>query len=583
MKKSYIFASAAVLLSLAACNKEVANVQVPEMDGQTINLTLVAERGEDATKTTITYNDNFGSLESKWAAGDKIYVYSVKSGASIGTLSIDASSITNENGGATSAYATSKASFNGTVTLGTGDDIKDDFAFVYQGSGRSLEVADGLLTYPISTVTTVGELAAWDLAWAKGKIQGTASSASCAVSLGNKIGFGYFTTTSVSDASNLKAQYYESFTLDVKTGNIAGVAGEVALRDNAKFYMPLVPGTVNMGCGRTWNAGKYTEIAQENSFTAGVGFYRHGRNADPAFGPVQFVKGTEMTYDVLSEKTFKIAADKEARFTPGNLQYIGSKAGKEHWQLAPSQYSYLGSSNAKPANADTGVTFTGDLDLFGWGDVNAPFHGSTDNGEYLGGHASPAANQVLTDDHNWATKFNGSEKLYIDYNAAPQVEYSKASGKKYYVLNQTEWKYLFDNQYWGYATVELENGSKVQGIAVLPSDIATDDAAAAIIPAWRKSSANAYHSTNTSNASRYTENALSQADLDAAGALFLPAAGNRNGTSIFYVGANGYYWSSVSQSATSAYYVGFYATYFNPQLYTTRYYGFSVRLAVVSE
>lgn len=62
----------------------------------------------------------------------------------------------------------------------------------------------------------------------------------------------------------------------------------------------------------------------------------------------------------------------------------------------------------------------------------------------------------------------------------------------------------------------------------------------------------------------------------------LPAAGNRNGTSINNVGANGNYWSSVSQSATNAYNVNFNATNFNPQNNNNRYNGFSVRLAVVS-
>ena len=565
MKKTFFFASAAALFAFAACNKEVSPVQAPELDGQTINLTLVADRGDDATKTTISYNDNFGSLESRWAAGDKIYVYSAKSGDELGTLSIDASSITNEGGGSTSYAPTSKASFAGSVTLGGGDNIKDDFVFVYQGQGRSLSVSEGLLEYPINTVSEVANLAQWDLAWAKGKIQGSASSASCAVSFGNKIGFGYFTTTSVPSASSLKAQYYESFTLDVKTGTIAGVAGDVALPDNANFYMPLVPGTVNINCGRQWSAGSYTEIAQENAFTAGVGFYRHGRNADPAFGPVQFVESDLIVYDNLASKSFKVAADKSVRFTPGNLQYIGSKAGKEHWQLAPSQYSVLGQSNAKPANADPGATFTGDLDLFGWGEVAAPFKGSNQNSEYM--PSISTGNVQLPADNDWATKFNAptSTKLYIDYSK--DVEYTAAGS--YITLTKDQWVYLFANQQFALCQVTLDNGTKVNGVAVAPNGI---DAETFLGYGFSVAGAG-------SGSARFTDNLVDQRVIDSNGLLFLPAAGYRLGTSINNVGSNGNYWSSTSYNATNAYSVDFVADGFNGQNYWDRFRGFSVRLA----
>ena len=60
---------------------------------------------------------------------------------------------------------------------------------------------------------------------------------------------------------------------------------------------------------------------------------------------------------------------------------------------------------------------------------------------------------------------------------------------------------------------------------------------------------------------------------------FLPAAGNRNGTSINNVGTNGNYWSTTSQSATNAYNVNFNASNFNSQNSNNRYIGRSVRLA----
>ena len=62
----------------------------------------------------------------------------------------------------------------------------------------------------------------------------------------------------------------------------------------------------------------------------------------------------------------------------------------------------------------------------------------------------------------------------------------------------------------------------------------------------------------------------------------LPAAGNRNGTSISNVGSNGNYWSTTSSSGTNAYNVNFNTTNFNSANSNNRYNGFSVRLASVA-
>ena len=584
MKNFYAFIPAAALLMLAACNKE-ASVQVPEADGQTIRLTLNATMGADETKTTMSYNDNYGSLQSVWAKGDKVYVYSKSSGEQLGILTIEDSSITNEGGGSTSYAPTSKASFSGSVTLGGGDTIKDDFAFVYQGSGRALTVAEGLLTYPMGYSENIAGLSAWDVAYATGKIQGSAASASCAVGFANKMAFGYFTTANV--AAGQKAQYYESFTLDVKTGAIAGVAGEVALPDQKAFYMPLVPGTVNMSCGRTWTDDSYVEVYQGASFTAEAAkYYRLGRNADVPFGPVAFVNGESTTYNTMKDKTFAVSDTKSVYFTPGNLQFIGSKADKAHWQLAPTQYSYLGSSNAKPANVDQGVTFTGDIDLFGWGETGVAISGREAN-YFFGSNESTNADYKtngrthpyeLVADNNWATLFNGETKLYQDYNQATPKEYTKQGGD-YCVLTKDEWTYLFTKQYWGYATVTLPNDSQVKGLVVLPSSINTNEAAAAIIPLWRKGVTNAKHNDGTD--ARFDDNKIASSVIDAAGALFLPAAGYRSGTSISNVGAQGFYWSTTSSSETNAYYVGFGGSWFYSANSNGRSYGFSVRLASV--
>ena len=59
--------------------------------------------------------------------------------------------------------------------------------------------------------------------------------------------------------------------------------------------------------------------------------------------------------------------------------------------------------------------------------------------------------------------------------------------------------------------------------------------------------------------------------------LFLPAAGEVDGTSFNYVGSYGEYWSGTAYSSTDAYYLSFDESGFNVQIIYDRYCGYSVR------
>ena len=67
--------------------------------------------------------------------------------------------------------------------------------------------------------------------------------------------------------------------------------------------------------------------------------------------------------------------------------------------------------------------------------------------------------------------------------------------------------------------------------------------------------------------------------LDASVYMFLPAAGDRSGTSLIFAGSSGYYWSSSLDSSNPyfAYNMGFYSGNVTPQDRSNRYFGFSVR------
>ena len=271
-----------------------------------------------------------------------------------------------------------------------------------------------------------------------------------------------------------------------------------------------------------------------------------------------------------------MSASKNVHFTPGNLQWISTDATKGYWKIADSQYLFLDDANAVPTATTTGTKLpVGSVDLFGWGEVEPPFLGSTESRDYQ--PSISAGDKNLTTD--WATKFNitgeGAATLY----AAADQPYQKPAGDgKYCVLTSAEWKYLFDNQYWGFATVKLTNGGTVNGIVVCPSSVDTEDAAKAFLTGTvYKSSANLYGITDA-----YNENKISKKTIDDNGLLFLPAAGRRAGSLIDDVGSIGYYWSTTSSSGTGAYSMYFGATHIYSANSYGRHYGFSVRLASVA-
>ena len=132
--------------------------------------------------------------------------------------------------------------------------------------------------------------------------------------------------------------------------------------------------------------------------------------------------------------------------------------------------------------------------------------------------------------------------------------------------NGGEWNYLFNTRTttsgirYAKATV---NGKA--GVILLPDD-------------WSTS----YYDLSTT--ADYAANDITLADwtdkLEAHGAVFLPAAGYRNGAMVLSVGSLGLYWSSspYTDDVDNAYCVYFYSSYLTPAANYTRRYLFSVRL-----
>ena len=230
-------------------------------------------------------------------------------------------------------------------------------------------------------------------------------------------------------------------------------------------------------------------------------------------------------------KPFSVSATNTVTFSSGNLQYHPAN---NEWRFAPSQLDYIGNDNA-----NISATYKGWIDLFGWGTGNNPANNSTNNDDY----------PTFVD---WGVNKIG--------NDAPNT---------WRTLTYNEWEYLIEERpnYDKLIAVAQVNG--VNGVILLPDD-------------WTCPSGVTFKSGFDDDdciecyANYQTVSESDWATLEASGAVFFPASGNRSGSSVYEVQESVYFWTATAASygATRLF---FYpdAAYMNDYY---RYGGMSVRL-----
>lgn len=265
---------------------------------------------------------------------------------------------------------------------------------------------------------------------------------------------------------------------------------------------------------------------------------------------------------------------KKVSFSGGNLQY---NSDEQKWQFAAKQYTYVGNvAGNTTITVDGKADDTGIADLFGWvgassiWDTELKKHGLT---------SSTATNNT----NGYGN--NASENLMDDWGNLAISNGGNATNSGWFTLKSTEWTYLINSRpnailgqvggtYVRYAGATLTiDAVKIKGIIIFPDGYAggTPDGVT-------------WGTLNSMNSWGTACNKAGWEDLEAAGCVFLPAAGYRNGTSVRDVGSYGNYWSSSPYSSVS----GAYGMYFNsgsvtPACYTYRCYCISVRLVRLAE
>lgn len=235
--------------------------------------------------------------------------------------------------------------------------------------------------------------------------------------------------------------------------------------------------------------------------------------------------------DIPNEPTeifFSVSESKKVMFSPGNLQY---NASKNEYRFAEHQYDIIGEYNQ--AISDDNEAW---IDLFGWGTGNKPSKSSTD------------------------------KELYTSFN-----DWGNNIGGNWYTLSKEEWSYLIigredANKKFGIAQV-----NSVNGLVILPDSftLPTGLTFNSGVTDAKKANATDYETINS-----YTDAEWSL--MESNGAIFLPTAGYRYGTSV-YDFEYGLYWSSTISGTEYANYLKISSNDVSVQA-KYRYGGQSVRL-----
>ena len=212
---------------------------------------------------------------------------------------------------------------------------------------------------------------------------------------------------------------------------------------------------------------------------------------------------------------FSVAEGKTVTFSKGNLQYHPAN---NDWRFAENQTDYIGY-----ANSNCSSSYNGWLDLFGWSTsaTNFGVSASEDDNDYSGSFVDWGTNKIGNDAPNtWRT---------LTYN---------------------EWKYLLNNRPNASSLKGVAQVNGVNGLIFLPDTWVCPEGITFKSGFHSDNSVEAYGQYQTFTAEQWSK-------LESAGAVFLPAAGDRGGSNVGGMQNVGYYWSAPENYSYSGNYLYF--------------------------
>ena len=302
--------------------------------------------------------------------------------------------------------------------------------------------------------------------------------------------------------------------------------------------------------------------------------------------PVKDVTPPPSAYE---PKPFSISAGRQALFSPGNLQYNAALGTHQcadgttqpgTWRFAEHQWDYAGDTEKgtvwhngiKCDNTQASESYNGWIDLFGWG---------TSGWESGAKAYQPWATSQTNQDYYPGG--NENNNLSGDYANADWGVYNQIADDApgtWRVLSNEEWRYVFHERENAESLFGLGTVNGVPGTIILPDGWVTPpcvtfNASTGKGLSWQGSS---YDDSGSDHFSDNTYTSLQwEEQMAANGAVFLPAAGNRIGTSASAIGTSGRYWSSTQHDPEGAFYLIFNSDHLHPHGDYYRNYGRSVR------
>ncbi len=294
------------------------------------------------------------------------------------------------------------------------------------------------------------------------------------------------------------------------------------------IYVAIRPVTAALSYTATDGTTNYTKTATSRTYAAGD-FYNLGlRMVIPSF--------------TINGSGTKVV------FAPGNLQYNDSETTYK-WRFAANQYDYVGAWDT-----------TTWVDLLGWG-------------TWTGSSPNPLNTSKTPSDYSWDSSDFTQESLLAD---ATQRSYN------WRTLTYSEWNYIIKSR--TTTTTNMPTGTNsgnakytkatvagVEGVILFPDNYAHPAGTTVSV------SSAAYNNTEDNAFTTFTVDAANWTYMEAAGAVFLPAAGYRNGTTVSLTQTHGVYWSQTNFISTDANDFQFSANYLRV-LYESKNGGRSVRL-----
>ena len=257
---------------------------------------------------------------------------------------------------------------------------------------------------------------------------------------------------------------------------------------------------------------------------------------------------------------FSVSGTQQVHFSQGNLQY---QASTNTWRFAEHQWDYVGADNSNISS-----TYSGWIDLFGWGTSGwnsgavcyQPWSISISYSDYYpgGSYTNGLTGDYVEADWAWHNAISNGGNVVNQWRT----------------LTNAEWVYLLNTRTNASAKRGTGNINGVGGLIILPDS-------------WALPSGCSFTSgVSSSGYNDWTRNSYTLfqwTQMEAAGAVFLPAAGQRHYTDVYDVGSYGYYWSSTPAYTQYAYYLYLSCLNFGAGDGNSRYRGHSVRPIKVAE